>query len=158
MDAAIAIARITEEDPFAGLPEPEELGQIEGDLKLAEADVAQVEASARIDAAKRAEATALAADPRITNSEGAGCETYTGCRVFANSRGFLGSYASTTASLSVTPVARRVGTNGARLLALDFAFVGWVGVAGRRRANGGGAGAAPVGRAEDRNLQGNGSV
>jgi PmbA protein len=106
VDAAIAIARITEEDPFAGLPEPEELGQIEGDLKLAEADVAQVEASARIDAAKRAEATALAADPRITNSEGAGCETYTGCRVFANSRGFLGSYSSTTASLSVTPVAR----------------------------------------------------
>ena len=107
VDAAIAIAQITEEDPFAGLPDKNELGQLTADLKLAEADVAQVEAAARIDAAKRAEATALAADPRITNSEGAGCETYSGCRVFANSRGFLGSYSSTTASLSATPVARQ---------------------------------------------------
>jgi len=107
VDAAIAIAQITEEDPFAGLPEHAELGQIEGDLKLSEADVAGVEAGARIDAAKRAEATALATDPRITNSEGASCETYSGCRVFANSRGFLGSYSSTTASLSATPVARQ---------------------------------------------------
>jgi len=106
VDAAVAIARITEEDPFAGLPEREELGQIDTDLKLSSPDVAGVEAAARIDAAKRAEAAALAADPRITNSEGASCETYTGCRVFANSRGFLGSYSRTTASLSVTPVAR----------------------------------------------------
>lgn len=106
VDAAIAIARLTEEDPFAGLPEREELGQLDTDLKLSSPDIAGVEAAARIDAAKRAEAAALAADPRITNSEGASCETYTGCRVFANSRGFLGSYSSTTASLSVTPVAR----------------------------------------------------
>lgn len=107
VDAAIAIAHITEEDPFAGLPEREELGQLSTDLNLAAADVATVEAAARIDAAKRAEASALAADPRISNSEGAGCETYSGCRVFANSRGFLGSYSSTTASLSATPVARQ---------------------------------------------------
>ena len=107
VDAAIAIAHVTEEDPFAGLPDREELGQLTTDLKLAEADVVNVDAAARIDAAKRAEATALAADPRITNSEGASCETYSGCRVFANSRGFLGSYSSTTASLSATPVARQ---------------------------------------------------
>lgn len=106
VDAAIAIARITEEDPFAGLPAPEELGQIEGDLQLSADDIALVDTPARIDAAKRAEAAALAADPRIANSEGAGCETYSGSRVFANSLGFLGSYSSTTASLSVTPVAR----------------------------------------------------
>ena len=106
VDAAIAIARITEEDPFAGLPDPSELGQLDTDLQLASADIATVEASARIDAAKRAEAAALAADPRITNSEGAGCETYFGSRVFANSRGFLGSYSSTTASISATPIAK----------------------------------------------------
>lgn len=106
VDAAIAIAGITEEDPFAGLPEPEELGQIEGDLELEAADIAGVAAGARIDAARRAEAAALAADPRITNSEGASCDTYTGTRVFANSLGFLGSYRATTAALSVTPVAR----------------------------------------------------
>lgn len=106
VDAALDIARITEEDPYAGLPEAQELGRIEGDLALASADIAAVEASARIDAALRAEAAARAFDPRIQNSEGAGCDTYTGCRVFANSLGFSGSYQSTTASLSVTPVAR----------------------------------------------------
>ena len=110
VDAALAIAEITEEDPFAGLPEKEELGQIEGDLKLAADDVANVEAAARIDAAKRAEAAAMKADDRIANSEGAGCETYTGTRVFANSLGFAGTYTSTNASLSVTPVAKQGDT------------------------------------------------
>jgi PmbA protein len=107
VDAAIAIARITEEDPFAGLPEKEELGQIEGDLQLFAPDIPLVEAAARIDAAKRAEKAAMDADERIANSEGASCETYSGSRIFANSRGFVGGYSSTTASLSVTPVAKQ---------------------------------------------------
>jgi PmbA protein len=107
VDAAIAIARITEEDPFAGLPDKEELGQVEGDLQLFAPDIPLVEAAARIDAAKRAEKAALDADERIANSEGASCETYSGSRIFANSRGFVGGYSSTTASLSVTPVAKQ---------------------------------------------------
>jgi predicted Zn-dependent protease len=48
-----------------------------------------------IDAAKRAEAAALAFDPRITNSEGGSFDSNIGGRVFANSRGFAGSYRST---------------------------------------------------------------
>jgi PmbA protein len=106
VSAALEIARITEEDPYAGLPDAAELGKLETDLGLWSQDIASVEASARIDAALRAEAAAKDFDPRIDNSEGAGCDTYTGCRVFANSLGFAGSYRSTTASLSVTPVAR----------------------------------------------------
>jgi len=51
-------------------------------------------------------AAALDADPRITNSDGASFNAHTGERVFANSRGFLGSYRSSACSLSATPVAR----------------------------------------------------
>src|SRR5882757_4382167 len=34
VEGAITLARITGEDPFAGLPEREDFGQLEGDLKL----------------------------------------------------------------------------------------------------------------------------
>ncbi len=50
---------------------------------------------------------ALSWDPRITNSEGASFSAYSGRRVFANSRGFLGSYRTSSCSLSATPVARQ---------------------------------------------------
>jgi PmbA protein len=45
-------------------------------------------------------------DPRITNSDGASFDSHSGTRVFANSRGFLGSYRSTSCSLSTVPVAK----------------------------------------------------
>ncbi len=34
VSGAMALARVTEEDPFAGLPEREDFGQLEGDLHL----------------------------------------------------------------------------------------------------------------------------
>ncbi|MGH9667693.1 MAG: PmbA/TldA family metallopeptidase, partial [Bryobacteraceae bacterium] len=34
VDSALALARVTTEDPFAGLPEPDEFGRIDGDLRL----------------------------------------------------------------------------------------------------------------------------
>jgi PmbA protein len=105
--SAVELAAITTEDPHAGLPEPEELGSIEGDLQLYCADVAQLETAVKIDAAKRAEAAALDADPRIDNSDGASFDTHTGRRVFANSRGFAGEYRSSYCSLAVSPVARQ---------------------------------------------------
>ena len=52
------------------------------------------------------EEAALSADPRITNSEGASFDAYSGERIFANSRGFFGSYRISSCSLSTTPVAR----------------------------------------------------
>src|ERR1700751_4231438 len=39
VDGAITLAKITSEGPFAGLPEPEEFGQLSGDLKLYFEDV-----------------------------------------------------------------------------------------------------------------------
>ena len=102
--SAIDIARITEADPYAGLPDASELGQYEGDLALYLPDT--LSTAEKIDLAKRAEAAALAVDPRITNSDGASFDSHSGTRVFANSRGFLGSYRSSSCSLSAVPVAK----------------------------------------------------
>ncbi len=104
--SAIELADITTEDPHAGLPEPEELGCIAGDLGLYSAEVEGLETEVKIEAAKRAEEAALDADPRISNSEGASFDTHVGRHIFANSRGFSGEYRSSYCSLSAVPVAR----------------------------------------------------
>ena len=103
---AVELADVTTEDPHAGLPDPEELGSIPGDLKLYSDDVARLETALKIETAKRAEDAALSADPRISNSEGASFDSNTGRQIFANSRGFCGQYRSSYCSLSVAPVAR----------------------------------------------------
>jgi PmbA protein len=107
--SAVEIAAITSEDPYAGLPDDSEFGQVEGDLQLYFDDVAALGTEDKIDYARRAEAAALNADPQIENSEGASFNSYTATRVFANSRGFLSSYRTSNCSLSVSPVARADG-------------------------------------------------
>lgn len=105
VDAALALTRVTEEDPFAGLPPSEEFGRTEGDLHLYYDDVHSLPGPERIEWARRAEAAALAADPRITNSDGGSFDSTTGCRVLANSRGFVGSYRTSYAGVSAAPLA-----------------------------------------------------
>ena len=105
--SAIELAEITSEDPYAGLPGPQELGAIPGDLQLYCADVELLETPFKIELARATEAAALDADPRITNSEGGSFDSRTGRRVFANSRGFAGEYRSSYCSLAAVPVARQ---------------------------------------------------
>ncbi len=107
VDSAIEIAAISTEDPHAGLPDPSEFGALPGDLELYSNDVSSIDTDYRIEQARQTEEAAFAADPRITNSEGASFDAYSGERVFANSRGFLGSYRTSSCSLSTTPVARQ---------------------------------------------------
>ena len=104
--SAIELADITTEDPHAGLPDADELGKVEGDLRLYSDDIENLETARKIETAKRAEAAALEADPRIFNSEGASFDTHTGRQIFANSRGFAGEYRSSYCSLATIPVAR----------------------------------------------------
>ena len=106
VESALEIAAISTEDPHAGLPDPSELGSLSGDLQLYSDDISRIDTSQRIDQALQAEDAALSADPRITNSEGASFDAYSGERVFANTRGFLGSYRISSCSISATPVAR----------------------------------------------------
>jgi PmbA protein len=110
VDGALALAKLTEEDPFAGLPETDEFGIVDGDLKLYFEDVYSLPGPERIEWARRAEAAALGADPRITNSNGGSFDAATGRKVLANSRGFLGSYRTSYAGVSAAPLA--VDANG----------------------------------------------
>ena len=114
VEGAMALAKVTEEDPFTGLPETGEFGTCisnTGDLHLYYDDVYSLSGPERIELARRAEAAALAADPRITNSDGGSFEAATGRKVLANSRGFLGGYRTSYAGVSVAPLA--MDANGA---------------------------------------------
>ncbi|MGD0295506.1 MAG: TldD/PmbA family protein [Bryobacteraceae bacterium] len=107
VDSAIELAAISTEDPHAGLPDPSELGALPGNLQLYSDDISAIDTDYRVEQAKLTEEAAFAADPRITNSEGASFDAHSGERLFANSRGFLGSYRTSSCSLSTTPVARQ---------------------------------------------------
>jgi PmbA protein len=109
VQSALKLAAISTEDPHAGLPDPSELGQISGDLRLYDDAIARMEADWKIAQAIRAEAAAFATDPRIENSEGADFGTYLSSRCFVNSRGFAGGYRSSTCGLSVVPIAKAGG-------------------------------------------------
>jgi PmbA protein len=110
VSGALALARVTEEDSFAGLPDPSEFGQITSDLHLHFEDVYSLPAAERIDRARRAEAASLAYDTRIANSQGGHFDAATGRRIFANSRGFLGEYRTSYCGISAAPLA--VDTDG----------------------------------------------
>jgi PmbA protein len=105
VDGAMALAKVTEEDPFSGLPEREEFGSLPDDLHLYDEDVYSLPGQERIEWARRAEAAALGADTRITNSDGGSFDAATGSKALANSRGFVGSYRSSYAGVSAVPLA-----------------------------------------------------
>jgi PmbA protein len=106
VEGAMALSTVTEEDPFVDLPEKEEFGSIKDDLHLYFEDVYSLPGTERIEWARRAEAAAMAADPRITNSDGGSFDAATGSKVLANSRGFVGSYRSSYAGVSAAPLAK----------------------------------------------------
>src|SRR5215468_429389 len=106
LNSALALAKITSEDPFGGIPEPEQLGQLTGDLDLYHEDVYSLPGAERIDYARRAEKAALDFDPRIQNSEGGSFDAATGHKIFANSLGFLGEYRRSYCSVAAVPIAQ----------------------------------------------------
>ena len=105
VESAVSLARITSEDPHAGLPEPDEMGSAAGDLGLYHEDVRSLAADDKIALARRCEQAALQTDPRVSNSEGGSFDSVWGRRVFASSRGFQGEYRRSYCSISAVPVA-----------------------------------------------------
>ena len=104
VEAACAIARHTAEDEAAGLPDEDRLFRGEPpELDLYRPWGLSVEEA--IEIAKRTEAAALAVDKRITNSEGATVGSYDSDFILANTRGFLGGFPNSKASLSCGVVA-----------------------------------------------------
>jgi PmbA protein len=111
VDGAMALVNVTEEDAFSGLPETAEFGSLSSDLHLYHEDVYSLPGPERIEWARRAEAAALEADARITNSDGGSFDAATGRKALANSRGFVGGYRSSYAGVSAAPLAQ--DANGA---------------------------------------------
>ncbi len=108
--AAIELSKITSEDPHAGLPEHDALGKFAGDLRLYDPAIAAIETEWKIAQAIEAEKFAFSTDSRISNSKGAGFSSNLGSRTFVNSRGFAGSYRTSSCGLAVQPVASENGS------------------------------------------------
>lgn len=106
LDSALELAKITSEDPYAGIPNAAELGSISGNLDLYSADVYSLPGPERISYARRAEKAALDCDPRIKNSDGGSFDAATGHRILANSEGFLGEYRRSYCSVAAVPIAQ----------------------------------------------------
>lgn len=104
-----ALAQATSEDPYAGLPGKEGSegrGASSEDLDLWDPDVTNLPMESKIEMAQKAEAAALAEDRQITNSEGGDLAAYGRQVTYANTDGFLGEYATSTISVSVSPIAK----------------------------------------------------
>jgi PmbA protein len=106
VEGAITLAKITNEDPFAGLPEAHEFGQLDGDLHLYFDDVNEMPPAERIEIARRTEAAAMAYDTRIQNSRGSDFDTAISHKIMMNSRGFVGEYRRSYCGFSVAPIAK----------------------------------------------------
>lgn len=104
----VAMARVTGEDPAAGLPD-EMVPAEDIDLGLFDPTPGQLPTAERIERARRAEAAALSASPEITNSQGASWSSSEDSVVLANTLGFVGRYRTSAVSFSVVPVAERDG-------------------------------------------------
>jgi PmbA protein len=109
VDEATALARVTAEDPHAGLPDPGDLIGAPPDLELEERGAEDLAPEAKIELARRAEGAALESDPRIANSEGAEYWDRRARYVYATSHGFARGYATSAYGLSVSPVASANG-------------------------------------------------
>jgi PmbA protein len=104
-DETCALARTTAADEYAGLPDVDALAGAMPDLGLFDDEVQEIAVEEKIALVKRAEAAALAYDPRVTNSEGAGFDTQFSQVVYANTHGFVGEYRASAFSLAVSPIA-----------------------------------------------------
>ncbi|CAE6896638.1 MULTISPECIES: metalloprotease PmbA [Pseudomonas] len=105
--AALAIARHASEDECAGLADAALMARELPELDLYHPWAISPEQA--VEQALACEAAAFAADPRISNADGTSLNTHQGCRVYGNSHGFIGGYASTRHSLSCVMIAEGEG-------------------------------------------------
>lgn len=104
VQAAIALAKLTEKDPFSGLAEMDEMP-----IQIPHLDLYHpwdLHVSDAIQKAKICEQAAMRADKRIVNSEGASLSSSQGYHVYGNSHGFLGFYPTSRHSLSCVVIAQ----------------------------------------------------
>ncbi len=103
VEAACQFAQYATDDPYAGLADRDLMA-----TNVLELDLYHpwsIELPQAIELACNAEQAARDVDQRITNSDGASVSTSNGIRLYANSHGFVGTYASSSHSLHCVPVA-----------------------------------------------------
>ncbi|CAM5402616.1 PmbA protein [Aquamicrobium terrae] len=99
---AMAMAKVSPEDPYQGLADPALLAKERRDLDLF--DATEISAGRLKEDALAMEAAALAVEG-VTNSSGSGASAGMGGLVLATSHGFLGHYAATRFSRSASVIA-----------------------------------------------------
>jgi len=100
MDNAVLRAKVSSPDPFAGLPDKEDILVDAEKLKIFDPKIIEMQPEKKIAAAKKCEKICLG-DKRIKKSYGADFNTYVGTTFLANSNGFNGYYSQTTCSSGV---------------------------------------------------------
>ncbi|UZJ59691.1 metalloprotease PmbA [Pseudomonas sp. KU26590] len=105
--AALAIAKHTSEDEASGLADAALMAKDQPDFDLYHPWGITPEQA--IERALICEAAAFDADSRIKNADGTTLNVHQGCRVYGNSHGFIGGYASTRHSLSCVMIAEGEG-------------------------------------------------
>ncbi len=103
---AVALARFSSPDPANLLATPEEAtGEPAGELGMWDPEVLAFTPERKIALALELERLALAHDPRIRRTEGAGVSSHDGAAAIVSSTGITRSWAATSASLWVVPLA-----------------------------------------------------
>ncbi len=105
VDAALSIARLTASDQFSGLADADLLATETPELDLYHPWVIDVEQA--IELARTCEDAAFAADPIVSNSEGASVSVQQSHFAYGNSNGFLAGYPSSRHSISCAVIAGR---------------------------------------------------
>jgi len=106
---ASTLAKVTAPDPHSGLPADVPRLLELPELGLYDEAVAAVTAEDAIGWATRAEDAARSFDARVTNSDGGSCHASTARILYAASNGFIGSYRSSSVSLSAVPIVSHEG-------------------------------------------------
>lgn len=102
----VELASISAPDDCAGLPDASDLARPGPDgLQLFDERLGSLTTEEKIAMVQACEAAAFAADPRISNSDGASISTRAGEVALANSLGFAGSYPATSVSIAVEVMA-----------------------------------------------------
>lgn len=103
LEKACNIARFTGEDPYSGLADASLMARHYPELDLYYPW--QLTPERAIELGIECESMARAADKRITNSEGAGVNTYEYAYVYGNTHDFIGGYKTSRHSLSCSLIA-----------------------------------------------------
>ena len=103
---AMELARVSEPDPHAGLPDPSEQTRQPAELALFDETIPLLDGDERARRALACEQAALDASPQIGNSGGATFSTRVSAFALADTNGFAGQYRGASASLYVEVMAQ----------------------------------------------------